>query len=219
MGLESYIFYTTGENSDFSTQAKWQKQFQERQGEKVIMRTIDSVNDFKKAWDRIGVDDNGYTVTVNKVIIYSHSNGRSLILLDGSEDDALSVNGKNKKGNKIGNLSTLYYKNINELHLLGCNTGNLDLYWDNGNNVASVMSKRVSGVTYAYDGNVSFGKSSAKPWDKDIGLSSRLSTRQRSFNRIASAHNREWRTPMGKIKHYQGEYKLYGYYPNTRLSQ
>ena len=106
LGLESYIFYTTGENSDFSTQAKWQKQFQERQGEKVIMRTIDSVNDFKKAWDRIGVDDNGYTVTVNKVIIYSHSNGRSLILLDGSEDDALSVNGKNKKGNKIGNLST-----------------------------------------------------------------------------------------------------------------
>ena len=127
LGLESYIFYTTGENSDFSTQAKWQKQFQERQGEKVIMRTIDSVNDFKKAWDRIGVDDNGYTVTVNKVIIYSHSNGRSLILLDGSEDDALSVNGKNKKGNKIGNLSTLYYKNINELHLLGCTTGNLEL--------------------------------------------------------------------------------------------
>ena len=219
LGLESYIFYTTGKNSDFSKQAQWQKQYQERQGEKVIMRTIDSVDDFIKAWGRIGVDDKGYTVTVNKVIIYSHSNGKSLILLDGSDYDALSVDGKNSHKKKIGDLSNLYYKNIRELYLLGCNTGNLDLYWSEGSNVASVMSNRISGVTYAYDGNVSFGKSSLKPWDKDIGLSSRLSTRQISFNRIAAANGRKGRTPMGKIQYYQGEYKIYGYYPNTRLSQ
>lgn len=217
-GNESYVFYTSGKKSDFSEQANWQKSYLERSGETVIMKTINSVDEFTKAWDSIGFDLNGNSVSVNKVIIYTHSNDRTLILLDGSSTQALSIDGKNSAGKEIGDLSKLTYKNINELQLLSCNAGHLDPYFAGNSNVASVMSKRVSGVTYAYDGNVAFGNPSWKLWGEDIGLSSRLSTSQNSFNQITAYYGKSGRKPKGKLTYYNGEYKAYGYWYGTSLT-
>ncbi|MDD6214127.1 MAG: RHS repeat-associated core domain-containing protein [Firmicutes bacterium] len=216
-GHESYVFYTTGKNSDFSRQANWQKSFLQRSGEKVIMKKIDTVKAFTSAWDSIGLDDSGNTVSVNKVIIYTHSNDRTLILLDGSSTQALSIDGKNSAGKAIGNLSELKYKYINELQLLSCNAGHLDPYYAGNSNVASVMSKRIAGVTYAYDGNVAFGRPAWKLWGEDIGLSSRLSTTQNSFNKITSYYGKSGREPRGKLTYFNGEYMPYGYYYGTSI--
>ena len=119
---------------------------------------------------------------------------------------------------KIGNINDLQEKEIKELNLLSCNAGNLLTYYNEEENLASVLSKKViNGNTYAYDGNVSFGKS---PWDifgKDIGKSSGLATNQHGFNEIAKKYNVSGRKPLGKITYYNGEYKPYGYYPNTSI--
>ena len=217
LGLVSYVFYTTGKDSDFSTQANWQKSFLERSGEKVIMKKIDTVRAFISAWNSIGLDGDENSVSVNKVIIYTHSNDRTLILLDGSSTQALSIDGKNSDGKAIGNLSELKYKNINELQLLSCNAGHLDPYYAGNSNVASVMSEKISGVTYAYDGNVAFGRPAWKVWGEDIGLSSRLSTTQNSFNKITSYYGKSGREPRGKLTYFNGEYKPYGYYYGTSI--
>ena len=71
--------------------------------------------------------------------------------------------------------------------------------------------------TYAYDGNVSFGRSLLKSWGEDIGMSSRLSTTQLSFNRIVAFYGHAGREPKGKLAYYNGEFKAYGYYPNTSI--
>ena len=217
LGLVSYVFYTTGKDSDFSTQANWQKSFLERSGEKVIMKKIDTVRAFISAWNSIGLDGDENSVSVNKVIIYTHSSDRTLILLDGSSTQALSIDGKNSDGKAIGNLSELKYKNINELQLLSCNAGHLDPYYAGNSNVASVMSEKISGVTYAYDGNVAFGRPAWKVWGEDIGLSSRLSTTQNSFNKITSYYGKSGREPRGKLTYFNGEYKPYGYYYGTSI--
>ncbi len=217
-GLESYILYTTGENSDFSKQAEWQKGYLESQGERVIMREVNDYDTFIYEWNMIGYDyDIAQSVNVNKIVIYCHGNDRTLILEDGSATKALSINGKNSAGYPIGNLSYLEYKYANELYILACNTGNLDPYFAGNANVASIMSQKISGVVYAYDGNVSFGRSPLRPWEPNIGLSSRLSTTQIGFNKIVSYYGKSGRSPKGKLTYYNGEYKAYGYYPNTRL--
>ena len=218
-GEDSYIFYTTGEGSDFSEQANWQKALLESQGERVIMREVNTPDKFIYEWNIMGYDyEIGKSVDVNKVIIYSHGNDRTLILLDGSSTQALSIDGKNSSGGNIGNLSTLKYKNVNELIIMACNAGNIDPYNAGNKNVASVMSTLISGVTYAYDGNVSFGKSMWNITGKDIGKSSRLATTQYGFNKITKYYGKSGRKPKGKLTYYQGEYKPYGYYPNTTIS-
>ena len=217
-GLDSYILYTTNEGSDFSEQANWQKEHLESQGERVIMREVNDYDSFIFEWNMIGYDyDIGENVSVNKVIIYCHGNDRTLILEDGSATKALSIDGKNSSGFPIGNLSYLEYKYVNELHILACNAGNLDPYFAGVGNVASIMSQKISGVTYAYDGNVSFGRPIWQLWGEDIGMSSRLSTTQYSFNEIVAYYGKAGRTPKGKLTYYNGEYKSYGYYPNTSI--
>lgn len=52
----------------------------------------------------------------------------------------------------------LSYKNIDVVNIYGCNSGNLSEYVRNNANIASKLSKKVSGDVYAYDGNVAFGQ-------------------------------------------------------------
>lgn len=53
-GLESYVFYTTGENLDFTEQAEWKKEQLEMQGEDVVMIPVATVEDFVNGWDAMG---------------------------------------------------------------------------------------------------------------------------------------------------------------------
>lgn len=110
-------------------------------------------------------------------------------------------------------------KKSKELNLLSCNAENLLTYWNEGENLASALSKKViDGNTYAYDRNVSFVKAQWDIWGKDIGKSSRLATNQHGFNEIAKKYNAVGRRPLGKITYNNGEYKPYGYYPNTSIN-
>ncbi len=114
----------------------------------------------------------------------------------------------------------LFFDNIKmkELNLLSCNGGNLLIYYHESENLASVFSKKViNGNTYAYDGNVSFGKSPLDIFGEDIGKSSRLATNQSGFNEIAETYKARGQKPLGKITYYNGEYMPYGYYPNTSI--
>ena len=217
-GLESYVFYTTGKNSVFLSQAQWQKDRLEKMGEKVIMIPVTDVKTFEEGWNGMGVVD-GKSVDINYVMIYTHGNQRSMIFESGSSTKAMSIDGKNSSGGKIGNINDLQRKKIKELNLLSCNAGNLLTYWNEGENLASALSKKVmGGNTYAYDGNVSFGKAQWDIWGKDIGKSSRLATNQHGFNEIAKKYNAVGRRPLGKITYNNGEYKPYGYYPNTSIN-
>ena len=217
LGLESYVFYTTGKNSNFSSQAQWQKDRLENMGEKVIMIPVTDVKTFEDGWNGMGMVD-GKSVDINYVMIYTHGNHRSMIFESGSSTRAMSINGKNSSCGKIGNVNDLQEKEIKELNLLSCNAGNLLTYYNEKENLASVLSKKViNGNTYAYDGNVSFGKPQWDSWGQDIGKSSRLATNQHGFNEIAQKYKVSGRKPLGKITYYNGEYKPYGYYPNVSM--
>ena len=61
-----------------------------------------------------------------------------------------------------------------------------------------IFKKVIGGNTYAYDGNVSFGKAQWDIWGKDIGKSSRLATNQHGFNEIAKKYNAVGRRPLEK---------------------
>jgi hypothetical protein len=216
-GNESYIFYTTAKGSDFTEQAKWQNNRLEGMGERVIMVPVSSVVDFVNGWNGMG-KVNGEPVDINTIAIYSHGNQRCLILESGSSTNAISINGENSAGEEIRNINTLESKEIRELNLLSCNGGHLLTYYQEGENLGSVLSQKVvNGNVYAYDGNVSFGK---PIWDicgEDIGRSSRLSTNQQGFNKINKRYNVNNREPRGKITYYNGEYKPFGYWPRTSI--
>ena len=87
----------------------------------------------------------GKSVDINYVMIYTHGNQRSMIFESGSSTKAMSIDGKNSSGGKIGNINDLQRKKIKELNLLSCNAGNLLTYWNEGENLASALSKKVIG--------------------------------------------------------------------------
>ena len=196
----SYVFYTTGEESNFAKQAEWQKKRLEGLGQDVHLATINDLDEFLAAWDMI--DENG----AKYVIILSHSNERSLILLEGSSSQALSVDGKNRAGEEIGNLSTLAFKPIQYMELYSCNAGHVDVYNKAGSNVASVMSTRISGSVLAYDGNVGFGPSgvmSLLNFGNDY--TPRMSNSQDGFHSLAIQYGGKDRSPIGAVYYVSGE--------------
>ena len=219
MGLERYVFYTSTKGNDFSSQAQWQKEYLERSGETVIMFEVNNVDEFSRGWNGMGTV-NGRTVDINKVVIYVHGNERAMMFENGSSTNAMTINGKNRDGTKdTGNINDLQAKEINSVSLLSCNGGNVLTYYNEGENLASVFSKKIiNGNLYAYDGNVSFGRPVWAVWQPDIGKSSRLATNQSGFNDIADHYGAKDRTPLGKVTYYNGEYKPYGYYPNTVIT-
>ena len=211
-GLKSYIFYTTGEDSDFTKQAMWKKEQLENTGEDVVMKKINSLEAFENAWSSLGGDNDE---KVDSLYIYSHGNERTLILEDGTYNNALSIDGKNSLGDKIGNLNELEPKRIEELHLYSCNAGHIVTYYGKNKNLASVLSKKViGGVVYAYDGNISFGKS----WVLEPlrnSFEDRLSLNQDSFYKIARKIKGENAylcslEPKGKVVYQNGAYLPYG---------
>ena len=176
----SYIFYTTGENSDFTDQANWKKEQLESEGKNVVMIPIANANDFVDGWNHMGMTPDGIA-NIEDVEIYTHSNETTFIFIDNTETEALSISGKNKSGKAIKGISDLSYKEIETLNIYGCNSGNLSTYFIAGSNIASGLSKIVSGDVYAYDGNVAFGPTWTRPFSKYGEYEDRLSNIQKSY--------------------------------------
>lgn len=107
----SYIFYTTGENSDFTDQANWKKEQLESEGKNVVMIPIANANDFVDGWNHMGMTPDGIA-NIEDVEIYTHSNETTFIFIDNTETEALSISGKNKSGKAIKGISDLSYKEI-----------------------------------------------------------------------------------------------------------
>ncbi len=217
----NYIFYTTGEGSDFSRQAQWQKKQLEKNGEEVIMKEVNSSKEFVNAWNSIG-KVNGKDVSVNSVYIYSHGHDRGIIFENGSSTNAISIDGKNKAGGTVdGHINDLSLKKMNGLYLMTCNGGHLISYTANGQNLASVISKKVSGGTvYAYDGNISFG-TEIIPDKYRKSFAARLSYKQDSFYKIADdirgyEAKGGWLRPKGLVKYSNGARGPYTVIQNKR---
>ena len=189
----SYILYTTGKDSNFTQQANWQEEQLKASGDTVVKLKIDTVHAFNDAWNDMDGE-------INQVFIYSHGNARTLILKEGSGTDALSIDGENRAKEPIGNLQDLETKAIAQLHIMSCNAGNIDYFnhGKEGENVASVMAgKNIGGVTWAYDGNVSFGKN----WFDAAILGNYplcLSNNQASFYAYAEEY-KTGSTPLGRL--------------------
>ena len=199
----SYIFYTTGENSDFTDQANWKKEQLESEGKNVVMIPIVNANDFVDGWNHMGMTPDGIA-NIEDVEIYTHSNETTFIFIDNTETEALSISGKNKSGKAIKGISDLSYKEIETLNIYGCNSGNLSTYFIAGSNIASGLSKIVSGDVYAYDGNVAFGPTWTRPFSKYGEYEDRLSNIQKSYIKI-SVENRWFFEPMGKLRYKEGK--------------
>ena len=199
----SYIFYTTGENSDFTDQANWKKERLESEGKNVVMIPIANANDFVDGWNHMGMTPDGIA-NIEDVEIYTHSNETTFIFIDNTETEALSISGKNKSGKAIKGISDLSYKEIETLNIYGCNSGNLSTYSIAGSNIASGLSKIVSGDVYAYDGNVAFGPTWTRPFSKYGEYEDRLSNIQKSYIKI-SVENRWFFEPMGKLRDKEGK--------------
>ena len=199
----SYIFYTTGENSDFTDQANWKKEQLESEGKNVVMIPIANANDFVDGWNHMGMTPDGIA-NIEDVEIYTHSNETTFIFIDNTETEALSISGKNKSGKAIKGISDLSYKEIENLNIYGCNSGNLSTYFIAGSNIASELSKIVSGDVYAYDGNVAFGPTWTRPFSKYGEYEDRLSNIQKSYIKI-SVENRWFFEPMGKLRYKEGK--------------
>ena len=175
----SYIFYTTNLDSDFSKQANWQAEQLKENEENVILINTNNVEGFTNAWNGMGTI-NGEKVNINKVIIYSHGNERSIIFEDGSSTNAISVDGKNRGGDNIGNITDLQQKTINTLILNSCDAGNIVAAESRWGNVAQVFKRNNEiGKVIAWDGSISFGN----PFTSWItgDYTSRLSRDQSSF--------------------------------------
>ena len=90
------------------------------------------------------------------------------------------------------------------MNIYGCNSGNLSTYFIAGSNIASELSKIVSGDVYAYDGNVAFGPTWTRPFSKYGEYEDRLSNIQKSYIKI-SVENRWFFEPMGKLRYKEGK--------------
>lgn len=214
-GLDSYVFYI----DDFEKQASWQKEQLIKMGQpedKVHLVHVGIADDFVKGWNDMGIED-GKTVEIDYVRIYSHGNNKELIFEEGSNTNAISADGENKHWHKIHGVSELKDKKIKkDLTILACNAGHYGSYrFYDYKNFASAISKKVDGIVYAYDGNVSFGWN---PFmligleDKSIDLKyqSRLSQNQKGYSDINEDTKMDKKVakktkPMGKLKYSNGE--------------
>ena len=199
----SYIFYTTGEGSDFSKQAEWKAEQLESIDKNVVMVPIESADDFVNGWNNMGITPDGIA-DIEDVEIYTYSNATTFIFVDGSETEALSVSGQNSDLQKIKGICDLKSKDIVSVNIYGCNSGNLSQYINNKSNIASALSKIVGGDVYAYDGNVAFGPTWSRSFRKYGKYEDRLSNIQKGYIKIA-LKNRWFRKPIGKVKYKDGE--------------
>ena len=198
----SYIFYTTGERSDFSKQAEWKAEQLESIDKNVVMVPIESADDFVNGWNNMGITPDGIA-DIEDVEIYTHSNATTFIFEEGTMTEALSINGYSSEGRKIKGVDDLQDKNVQVLNIYGCNSGNLSTYYKYNTNIALELSKIVNGDVYAYDGNVAFGPTWANPFKKYGKYEDRLSNIQKGYIKIA-LENKWFRKPIGKIKYKEG---------------
>jgi len=183
--------------------------------EEIHMIEVKNISDFEDGWNAMG--DNG-KVSIDNVYIYTHGTEKAWIFKSGSSQMGMSVDGKNKPDVDIlGNISELEIKYVNNrVELYSCNAGNYLVYLNENENVASVLSTRIeNAAVYGYDGNVAFGKGAWKFWSHSY--EDRLSHSQKHYYEVAARYGVLYSEPMGKLAYYNGEYKRYGWYPNTKI--
>ncbi|MDP4183287.1 MAG: RHS repeat-associated core domain-containing protein, partial [Bacillota bacterium] len=196
----SYIFYTSSKGSDFSKQAMYRKAQLEKSGKKVIMVETNNVQAFENGWNGMGTVD-GKKVSIEEVDIFSHGSERALILEDGSSTNALSIDGKNSKGDSIGDISKLNKQNIDKLYINSCNSGHLGVASTGADNLASTFKKTGTiKEVYAWDGSVGFGPGGVQSLWSD-NYAPRLSNKQESFYQINKKYGIEGTKPTGQVKY------------------
>jgi len=184
-----YIFYI----DDFFNQAMYYKDLYEKAGYNVVDKKVNTLAQFQAVWRAM-------PYSVDTVVIITHGNWRNLILKEGTSTEALSIDGKNSKGDPIGDLRKLEHKSINNFYLYSCNAGLVEDFYlgKDKANVASVLASiNDRGYVYAYDGNVGFGI----PVIRDItgNYSARLSYDQDRFYDRIDDYGVD-RDPVGLLK-------------------
>ncbi len=200
---EAYVIYI----EDFEQQAQWQVKQLQNDGYSVVGININKEAEMNenKANTKLGMEFvdqwNSMPTNLEIVYIFCHGTERMLLFEEGSYYNALTLNGLNSKEELVaGNLHSLQEKEIDTLYIQACNTGHIDALYDENygrENVASIMSKKIGdGVTYAWDGSVSFNFLFNKK--------SRLSRKQTHFQELISDHNYPNREPIGQVLYKNG---------------
>ena len=231
---EGYVYYI----DDFKNEATWRAKQLENQGVNVkkISLSLPSNQDtdgkkvalgFMKEWNNM--DD---TDTIEYVYIFSHGSERMLQFVDGSKYNALTLNGKNKAGDAdvAGSIQDLQGKDIERLYIEACNTGLVEYMQVEDANVASMMSKKLTGdgAVYAWNGSVSFGppavqQKAYKFAGKSISYEPRSSKTQSHYEEfyneyIAAGKIKNMHVRLGQVIYYKGEFMRNGYYPGTCIT-
>ena len=219
----AYVYYI----DDFEREANWQIKKLKEQGLNVTSYNLtdaDSVEKieagkqrgqyFMEKWN--GMDD---SEQINSVYIFSHGSERMLLFEEDSRYDALTINGKNSRNEEVaGKLDDLNRKNISNLYIQACNTGVVALVEVGNKNAATILSTKTAdnGVTYAWDGSVSFGPSKSVQhiydWlNKEYDLDARSSWKQGHYEDLIHQINRDYDTefrfvPLGQVEYVGGEY-------------
>ena len=218
----AYIYYI----NDFKSQAKWQAKELEADGYNVTLININkqAKNNRTKEEKEAGMDLaiefenqwNNMDDSVDTVYIFTHGTERMLQFEDGSNHNALTINGKNRVGddNVAGDLHDLKAKDISELYIQACNCGHVGALSDplsNNENVASIFSNKIGdGTVYAWDGSVAYGVEGALSiFNFLYGYSARLSNKQGHFEDLISAQNSTYteRDPYGQVIYKNGVYQ------------
>lgn len=219
----AYVYYI----DDFEREAKWQIQQLENQGLNVTsydLSEADSMEEyddekqrgqyFMDLWENM--DD---SEQIDYVYIFCHGSERMLLFEEGSYYNGLTIDGKNSKNEEVaGELNELDKKNINNLYIQACNTGLVAVYEVGEINVAKILSTKIAddGITYAWDGSVSFGPSAIKQginnfFGVEYDLEARTSRKQSHYKDVIHRINEDYGTsysltPKGQVKYKGGEY-------------
>ena len=147
-------------------------------------------------------------------------------------DLEITLNGKNKVGDAdvAGSIDGLQGKDVERLYIEACNTGLVEYMQVEDANVASMMSKRLTGdgAVYAWNGSVSFGPPAAqqnayKFAGKSISYEPRSSKTQSHYEEfyneyIAAGKIKNMHVRLGQVIYYKGEFMRNGYYPGTCIT-
>lgn len=214
-----YVYYI----DDFKREAQWQIKQLEDDGKNVIQINLskadgnDKFDDERERAQMFAEEwNNMKDEKIESVYIFSHGTERMLQFEDGSSYNALTIDGWNKAGEELvaGDIHDLTSKNIANLYIQACNTGMLAGYAKNTENVASILSNKISndGMVYSWDGSVSFGPYNIEQKIMDIfGMSYDLNARESYVQGHFNDMMQEWSVglvlmPKGMVQYQNGKY-------------
>ena len=88
---------------------------------------VNSRAEFETEWSNLSKS----TENIGDVYLFTHANGLSIMLVEGSNIEALSITGKNRDNHDIGNLNDLYRKYKKTKYISVDSSSNIDVYLDN----------------------------------------------------------------------------------------